>query len=188
MKELTGRNEKFFINWEERRKKKWQYVLLHGCVYWGFSVAITTFIIHSNFKPEEMKLSDLIARILIFGIGGMIVGLSIYNQRDKVYLNRDKAEILEGIKMLKEGKVWKYENLKIKKENDETINVRYELFCSDKSNVITEQLNNCYDKIIGDFQKISENIEFKEFSKNYNVKIQIFEVLDNQTPLLEKEV
>ena len=115
MKELTGRNEKFFINWEERRKKKWQYVLLHGCVYWGFSVAITTFIIHSNFKPEEMKLSDLIARILIFGIGGMIVGLSIYNQRDKVYLNRDKAEILEGIKMLKEGKVWKYENLKIKK-------------------------------------------------------------------------
>ena len=40
MKELSKRQQKFYSQWEERRKKKWLYVFLHGTVYWGVFMAI----------------------------------------------------------------------------------------------------------------------------------------------------
>jgi len=190
MKELSGRGEKFYKKWEERRKKKWLFVFLNGFVYWGLFMAVTMFIWKSDFKIENMHLSDLVSAIIFFGIGGIPLGLSRYKQIDKMYLSliSDDIDILNGIKTLKAGKTWKYENLIIKNVNNETLVVRNKLFWFDKSDDLNDKLNECFDTVVADYERINKKAQFKKFSENYNVRIQIFEVLDNETPLIDKVI
>ena len=190
MKELSDREERFCKKWEERRKKKWLFVFLNGFVYWGLFMAVTMFIWKSDFKIENMHLSDLVSAIIFFGIGGIPLGLSRYKQIDKMYLSfiSDDIDILNGIKTLKAGKTWKYENLIIKNVNNETLVVRNKLFWFDKSDDLNDKLNECFDTVVADYERINKKAQFKKFSENYNVRIQIFEVLDNETPLIDKVI
>ncbi|MBP1594172.1 MAG: hypothetical protein H6Q12_1190, partial [Bacteroidetes bacterium] len=58
----------------------------------------------------------------------------------------------------------------------------------DKSEDINEKANECFDAVLNDYQQINNEPKFQEFSKNYNVRIQIFEVLDNENPLIDKAI
>jgi hypothetical protein len=42
--------------------------------------------------------------------------------------------------------------------------------------------------VLNDYQQINNEPKFQEFSKNYNVRIQIFEVLNNENPLIDKAI
>ena len=185
---MTTREETFYKKWEERRKKKWLYIFLHGTVYWGLFVAISLFLWNSDFNVENMHISNLIDQIIVFGIVGIPIGILNFNQHDKKYLNRDIADILEGIKTLKAGKVWKHDNLIINNIKNETLVVRNKLFWFDKSDDINEKAKECFDAVLNDYQQINKEPKFQEFSKNYNVRIQIFEVLDNENPLIDKAI
>ena len=35
MKELSAKQEAFYLKWEQQRKKKWLYVFVHGIIYYG---------------------------------------------------------------------------------------------------------------------------------------------------------
>jgi len=190
MKELSGRGEKFYKKWEERRKKKWLFVFLNGFVYWGLFMAVSMFIWKSDFKIEKMHLSDLVSAIIFFGIAGIPLGLSRYIQIDKIYLSllNDDVDILDGIKTLKAGKTWKYENLIIKNVNNDTLVVRNNLFWFDESDDLNEKLNECFDTVVADYKGIKKEPKFEEFSRNYKVRIQIFEVLDNEKPMIDKAI
>lgn len=185
---MTTKEETFYKKWEERRKKKWLYIFLHGTVYWGLFMAISLFLWNSDFKVENMHISDLLVKIIVFGISGIPIGILNFNQLDKKYLNRDIAYILDGIKTLKAGKVWKHDNLIINNINNETLVVRNKLFWFDKSEDINEKANECFDAVLNDYQQIDKEPKFHEFSKNYNVRIQVFEVLDNENPLIDKAI
>jgi hypothetical protein len=74
MKELNNRQEEFYRKWDERRKKKWRYVLLHGSVYWGMLLGIAVFLGGSHFKVENMQLHRFIAFEIVFTIGGLFQG------------------------------------------------------------------------------------------------------------------
>jgi hypothetical protein len=50
MKETGKKGEQFIQRWEERRKKKWLYIFLHGSVYFGLPLAILMFLMVSEFK------------------------------------------------------------------------------------------------------------------------------------------
>jgi len=186
MEETITRQEKFYKNWEEKRKKKWQYVFLHGTVYWGSFMAISTFIINYYSHPEDLKLVDLITRMIVFGIGGIPGGIMEFNRNDKIYLNKDNAEIINGIKKLKAGKVWKHDNLILSNLNNETLVVRNKLFWFDQSDNLDEKLTECYNAVVDDYKKINKEPEFEKFFKKYKVRVQIFEVLDNETPKIDK--
>ena len=186
MEELTTREERFYKKWEQKRKNKWLYVFLHGTVYWGLFMAIFMFLWQSDFKIENMHFFRLFIGIIIFGIGGIPVGLMQFNQFDKKYLNKDNADIITGIKKLKAGKVWKYENLIITNLENETLVVRNKLFWFDKSVDLKEKLNECYDSIFSDYMRINKVAEFEKFSAKFKVRIQVFEVLDNETPLIDR--
>lgn len=188
MKELSGKGEKFYTKWEERRKKKWLFVFLNGFVYWGLFMAISMFFWKSDFKMENMHVSELVIAIIFFGIAGIPMGISRYKQIDKKYLSliSDDVDILDGIKTLKAGKTWKYENLIISNVNNETLVVRNKLFWFDQSDDLNERLNECFDTVVDDYKRINKVPKFEEFSRNYNVRIQIFEVLDNNKPLIDK--
>ena len=133
-----------------------------------------------------MHFFRLFIGIIIFGIGGIPVGLMQFNQFDKKYLNKDNADIITGIKKLKAGKVWKYENLIITNLENETLVVRNKLFWFDKSVDLKEKLNECYDSIFSDYMRINKVAEFEKFSAKFKVRIQVFEVLDNETPLIDR--
>lgn len=188
MEELTAREEKFYKKWEERRKKKWLYVFLHGTVYWGIFMAISTFFMESNFKVENMHFSGLIFKVIFGGIVGIPMGIMYFNQQERKYLNKDNVELINGIKKLKAGKVWKYDNLIITNVNNKTLVVRNKLFWFDKSDNLNEKLAECFDAVVADYKRINKEPRFEEFSRNYNVRIQIFEVLDNDKPLLDKAI
>ena len=165
MEKFIPREEKFYTNWKEKRENKWQYVLLHGFVYWGLSMAISTFLLHCYSHPEDIKLADLTIRLLVFGIGGIPIGIMEFNRNDKIYLNKDNAEIINGIKTLKARKVWRYDNLIITNLDNETLVVRNKLFWFDQSNDLKEKLTECFDAVVDDYKRINAEPIFEKFSK-----------------------
>jgi len=116
------------------------------------------------------------------------MGIMNFNQQEKKYLDKDNVELINGIKKLKAGKVWKYDNLIITNVNNKTLVVRNKLFWFDKSDNLNEKLAECFDAVVADYKRINKEPRFEEFSRNYNVRIQIFEVLDNDKPLLDKAI
>lgn len=186
MEELITREERFYKKWEEKRKNKWLYVFLHGTVYWGLLMSITLFLWHSDFKIENMHFSELFIMFIIFGIGGIPIGLIQFNKLDKKYLNKDNADIITGIKKLKGGKIWEYENLIITNLDNETLVLRNKLFWFDKSEDLNAKLNECFDSIVTDYKRLNKVAEFEKFSKKFKVRIQVFESLDNETPLIDR--
>ena len=189
MKELNGRGGQFYKKCEERRKKKWQFVFLNA-LYWGLFMGVFMAIREGDFKIEDIHYQKIGSSIIFFVICGIPLGLLNYKQIDKRYLSlvNDDVDILDGIKILKALKPWKYENLIIKNLNNETLVVRNKLFWFDKSDDLNDKLNECFDTVVADYERINKVSELKKFSENYKVRIQIFEVLDNEIPLIDKVI
>ena len=186
MRELSKKGEKFYSQWEERRKKKWRYIFLHGSVFWGLTMAIPMFLWTTHFEIEQMQLSRLFSAIIIFGVGGIGVGLRQYNRIDKMYLDlNDDEDIFKGIEKLNLGQVWEYENLKIRKVNPDTLLIQNELFWF-KELEAAERINECFNMVMGDFQRILKNRDFSEFAKNHKLRIQIFDNSESAIPLIDK--
>lgn len=76
MKELSKKGENFYQLWEKQREKKWNYVFVHGSIYWGLPMAIGAFLINSQFEIGNMSISKLLISIVVFMIGGLGYGLS----------------------------------------------------------------------------------------------------------------
>ena len=189
MKESRENGELFYSQWEKRRKKKWQYIFLHGSVYWGFTVAIISFLLNSQFKVEDMQLSKFISSIIVFGIGGIGFGLWQFKRIDSVYLGLNvNDKITKGLQEIQSGQIWRYENLKISQDKNEMIIVQNELFWYEKVNLSAEELNECFKLIMDDFRLLQKNSEFGEFAKNKKVKIQVFDNSENEMPLIEKMI
>ena len=189
MKEVSKKGEQFYSQWEKQRKKKWQYIFLHGSVYWGLPVAIISFLLNSHFKLENMQISKLVSSIIVFGIGGIGYGLWLFKRIDSVYLGlNDNDKIMKGIQELQSGLIWNYENLKISQDQNEMIIVQNELFWYEKVNLSTGELNECFNLIIDDFRRLQKNSDFGEFAKNKKVKIQVFDNSANEVPLIEKMI
>ena len=189
MKEVSKKGEKFYFQWEKQRQKKWQYIILHGSIYWGFTVAIASFLTSSHLKLENMQISKLVFALAVFGIGGIGVGLRQFKRIDSIYLGlNDDDEIKKGIKEIENGQIWNYENLKISQDKDGTLTVQNELFWYEKVNLSPTELNESFNLIMDDFRRLQKNPEFEEFSKNKNVKIRVLDNSDNETPLIEKMI
>lgn len=187
MKELSKRQQKFYRQWEERRKKKWLYVFLHSTVYWGLFMAIIMFLLNNDFDIEKMKISKFITAIIVFGIAGIFVGLNQFRQIEKIYLKlNDDSEIMIGIQKLKSEEIWKYENLILRNENNKTLIVRNEIMWFDNSEISNEKLNYCVKVILNDFQNLNKNERFKEFAMNLETKNQVFDNFESEIPLIEK--
>ena len=189
MKESRENGELFYSQWEKRRKKKWQYIFLHGSVYWGFTVATISFLLNSQFKVEDMQLSIFISSIIVFGIGGIGFGLWQFKRIDSVYLGLNvNNKITKGLQEIQSGQIWRYENLKISQDKNEMIIVQNELFWYEKVNLSAEELNECFKLIMDDFRLLQKNSEFGEFAKNKKVKIQVLDNSGNELPLIEKMI
>ena len=189
MKGKSEKEESFYLKWEERRKKKWLYVFLHGSVNWGVPVAITLFLLSSNFSLENMQFSKLLISIVVFAIGGLGFGLWLFNTMDKAYLGaNDNDKIKEGIQKIKSGLTWSYENLKLLQDESDTLVVQNELFWFDDANVTPTVMNECFNLIMVDYNRLQRNAGFSEFSKDKKVLIQMFDNSGNDKPLIEKVV
>jgi len=96
MKELNEKQLKFYANWKERRNKKFQFILLHGTIYWGIPTGILSFLFDSYFSTENMNLTRFAITITIFSIAGLLFGLIQYNGIDRRYLKlNEDNEILK---------------------------------------------------------------------------------------------
>jgi hypothetical protein len=189
MRELSKRGEKFYSKWEERRKKKWLYIFLHGSVYWGLTVAIASFLWSNHFDFENMQLSRLVTSIVVFGVGGLGFGLWQFKRVDSFYLGlNDNDEIQKGIQKIQSGLTWSYENLKISQDENETLIVQNELFWFEKANVTPEEINGCFNLIMDDYNRLQKNPDFEKFLKNRNVKVQLFDNSGTIVPLIEKTI
>ena len=187
MREVNKKEEKFYIQWEERRKNKWLYAFVHGSVYWGLPAAIVPFILRSKFDIENMHLSELLISMIFFMIGGLWYGLNQFKRIDTIYLElNDDDEIARGIQILKAGDIWKYENLIISKEEDETLTVQNELFWFEDKKLSPEKINKCLNFVIGDFRRLQKYKDFAAYTRNRRVTIQLFDNSGSNVPLHEK--
>ena len=66
--------------------------------------------------------------------------------------------------------------------------IQNELFWFDEQVTSSEKLEECYQAVYGDFQRLQKNKNFDEYSRNRNVKIQIFDNSIVNVPLLEKVI
>lgn len=188
MREFTNKEEKNYLKWEKQRKKKWIYIFVHGTIYWGLPVGITLFLTESHFKTENMNLHNFITTVSLFGIGGLFSGLSQYNRIDKAFLKLgDDDQILNGIKTLETEKVWNYENLIIAKQDEDTLVVKNELFWFE-DNSLSNNLNECLDLVMKDFERLKKNKDFDIYSNQYKVTIQVFDNSEKIKPLIEMNI
>jgi hypothetical protein len=189
MKELNKKGEAFYRLWEKKREKKWLYVFVHGSVYWGLPVAIGTFLLSSHFEIENMSISKLLFSIILFMIGGIGFGLSQFKRIDNIYLGlNDDNEIKNGIQTIENGGNWNYENLIIRIENDDTLNIQNQLFWFEEKDVTSNKIVECFNLVEEDFQRLKKNRYFEQFLSNRKVTIQIMDNSDRKTPLMEKHL
>lgn len=168
-------------------KKKWPYVFLYGVVYLGLPIGCLMYLFENNFVIENVHFFDVIREIGFGIIIGLVIVLFNFNSLDKLYLS-NKINIINGIKRLNTGKVWEYESLIISKVNNETLIIRNKLFWFDKSKDNTDKINECFDAVKSDYLEICKEKKFRKFSKRYKVRIQIFDVLYGEIPLIDKEI
>jgi hypothetical protein len=186
MRDLNKGEERFYRDWEAQRKKKWRYIILHGTVYWGMPVALGLFLLMSHFRTNEMQLKPLIISVLLFGTGGLFFGLNQFNNMEKRYSSlNDDFEIARGIEDLNTGGLWNYENLKISLKEDGVLVIQNELYWFDEKGPSPDKLNQCYDLVFEDFQRLQKNKAFYEYSKNKKVRIEISGNSESNKPLLE---
>lgn len=185
MKELNRKEERFYYKWEKRRKKKWLYIFLHGSVYWGFSVAIMSFLLNNRFSFENMQFTKLLISIIVFGVGGLGYGLWLFTTIDSTYLSlNDNDKIKKGIQEIKSGLTWSYENLKILQDESKALIVQNELFWFDDENVTPNELNECFKLIMDDYNRLQKDSDYYDFSKNKKTIIQVFNN-SKEKPLME---
>jgi hypothetical protein len=187
MKDTGLKSEQFLHRWEERRKKKWLYIFLHGSVYQGLPLAIILFLILSEFKIENMQVSTLLVCIFVFVFGGLWTGLRHFNQVDSMYLRLiNNDDVVKGVETLKAGETWNYENLVIQNEDGDNLVVRNELFWFEGDEISAAKLNECYNIVLGDFQRLQKDKDFKNYTAGKKVTIRVFDNSGSNVPLVER--
>ena len=188
MKELSAKQEAFYLKWEQQRKKKWLYVFVHGIIYYGIPFGILYYFLLNRFNTENMDLYNFFTTLTIFGFGGILPGLRQYNNHEKAFLSlNDDGQIFDGIKMLETGSAWNYENLIIKKQDNYTLVIKNELFWFE-DDALTNNLNDCLNVVRKDVDRLKTNKDFNIYSSQYNVKIQLFNNSDKEKPLIEVNI
>jgi len=186
MKELSKKGENFYRLWEKQREKKWNYVFVHGSIYWGLPMAIGAFLINSQFEIGNMSISKLLISIVVFMIGGLGYGLSQFRRMDQIYLSlNDDDEIKKGIQSIETGNIWNYENFIIIKESDEVLTIQNQLFWLEEKEITSKKIDECFNLVYEDFQRMKKNKDFSQFILNHKVIIQIMDNSDKKTILKE---
>jgi len=187
MKEMNARGLIFFNRWKKHRTKKWQYAFIHGSICWGLPVAIIFFLLNNHFQVDQMLLPKFLIVVIGFGIGGFFYGLNQYKRIDEIYMRvNDDEDIESGIEDLKSGKTWNYENLIINKIHDKTLLVKNELFWFEDSEVTVDKMNECFNLVMNDFQRLKKNSAFNEFTNDFEIRLQIFDNSEKVKPLIDK--
>jgi len=187
MKELTEKQEKFIVKWKERRKKKFLYIIQN--IYWGIPLGIVIYFSLNHFKLGDFDLIRFLIAFTFFVINGLYHGQKQYNLLEKAYLKTvDNEDVLSGIRILEAGKVWNYENLIITKEDNETLIVKNKLFWLDDSNALSENLDECLNIVMKDFERLKMNSDFDVFSSEFKVRIQVYNNSEKVNPLIEMSI
>lgn len=64
---------------------KMKFILKHGVLYWGVTVALLYFFLKLIVEPSDRILLSLIEALVEFSIGGFFVGLFTWNANEKRY-------------------------------------------------------------------------------------------------------
>ena len=64
--------------------------------------------------------------------------------------------------------------------------IRNELFQFEEEGNSPAKLNDCFNIILGDFQRLQKDKDFNDFTIDKKVKIQIFDNSGSDIPLIEK--
>lgn len=192
MKELDKKSEDFCRLWVKQREKKWFYVFVHGSIYWGLPSAIFTFLLSSHFEIGKMSIYDLLISLIVFMIVGLGYGLSQYKRINNIYLglinlglNHDN-EIKKGIHTIETGNNWNYENLIINKEIDETLTIQNQLFWYEEKDIASKKIEECFNLVYEDYQRLKKNKDFDQFISNRKVRIQLMDNSVKKNLLMEK--
>lgn len=172
MKETSKKGEQFYIQWEKQRVKKWLYVFLHGSIYWGIPVATFTYLWSAHFEIDNSSIFKFLSLLAIFMIGGLWNGMSQFKRIDTIYLGlNDEAEIRKGIQTIESGKIWNYENLIISKTTDETLTIQNQLIWYEDKDLTSEKIEECFNLVLGDYQRLKKNIDFEHFVTDRKVRV-----------------
>lgn len=189
MKEINEKEEKFYSKWKEKRNKKFQFMFLHGTVYWGIPTGILFFLSESHFTIENMNLARCMITLTIFGIGGLFFGLIMFKGNDNRYLaiNEDD-KILYEIRILTSGKVWNYENIVFYMEDNETLLAKNNLLWLNESNASYDNFVDYFNIVLKDLEQLKKNTYFELFTRVTKVKVQIYSNSYNEIPLIELDI
>jgi hydroxymethylpyrimidine pyrophosphatase-like HAD family hydrolase len=194
VKKLNKREEKFYFNWDKRRKNKWLYVFLHGSVYWGLPFALVLFLWISYLQMSKMEIPKLLTYIGLFGVTGIVNGVIVFNRNEKKFFKLlyrkefDNEIIVTGVQLLKTGNQWSYENIKIQNDSDKSLLIQNEQDWFDEKDPSPRILEECFQSMHHEYQRLQKNKDFEDYTKNRKAKIQIVGNSNESVPLLEKVI
>ena len=94
MKDKGDSEERFLSDWEDKRKRKWFYVFLHGSIYFGLTVALISALVKSKFAIAEVEWTRFLFSVPFYLIGGIPFGLWKFKRQEAIYLSikQDKSK------------------------------------------------------------------------------------------------
>ncbi|OFX72532.1 MAG: hypothetical protein A2X12_10465 [Bacteroidetes bacterium GWE2_29_8] len=186
MEELNAKQIKFLKKWVTH---KWLYIFYNTLILL-LQLLIFTVIYVKIYNIENLKSLNFLDLFYTFIIPGIGVVFLNFKNMERQYLNwKNEVEIKKGLKILKEKGVWSYENIKISKTSEELLVVQNELFWIDGNDTISsDKLDEFYNSVFADFKRLKRYKSFANYIKNKSIKIQIFDNLEGNTPLLEKMI
>ena len=79
-------NEKQIHKWEKTRKMgKKKFIFYYGVLFWGLLTGFLFPIIGLILFKKTLSLSDFIISLIIFPLGGILFGLTMWHSSEKKY-------------------------------------------------------------------------------------------------------
>jgi hypothetical protein len=187
MQELNPMQSRFFNKWTIQRKNKWKYRFRHGSVHWMILGLIIIFT-SDNIKISEINPLVLLLKLSIFACVGLVFGNNNFKHKEAIYQKYllEDDEISKGALKLEKEKIWIFENLTIICKDEDSLEIRNNLFWLKSEHPNAKQLNDCMKVMQEDVNRLQGNTSFRSFAEGRIIKIQLFNNLDRINPLIEK--
>ena len=189
MKELTKESSGFYEKWTLRRKNKWGYIFYLG-TFQGIAIGLLNLLVEVILLKSSFNPSQFLAKLLFFTLLGIVLALRNFDINEKRYhscLAQDK-KVDVGVAILEKEKRWEHENLTLTLEAGDLLLIRNKLFWLEDDQPTASQLSDCM-KILGDdLIRLKQNKAFSSFLKDKQIRLQLFNNLDQTHPIATDQI
>ncbi len=189
MKELSAGPSGFYEKWTVHRTNKWRYILFLG-TFQGIAIGLLILLIEVILLKSSFNPSQFLVKLLFFTLLGIVLAHRNFGINEKRYhscLAQDK-KVDEGVAILEKEKRWEHENLTLTLEAGNLLLIRNKLFWLEDDRPTARQVDDCMKNLGEDLMRLKQNKAFSSFLEDKQIRLQLFNNLDQTHPIATDQI